>query len=140
MQRFVGTSGSDRSLFLPRSPARLVGGGTIAVGGPLLAAVLSVHVLHLVPGLAFLILVALSAAIGRMGAGLFAAGLSAILLFSYGPSSLDRVLDGGGVASVAAFVALGAMVAVGLPRLELAVDTMRRSSERLSFLSGASMI
>jgi len=84
MQRFVGTSASDRSLFLPRSRGRLFAGWTTAAGGPVLAAVVSVHVLHLVPGLAFLIVVALAAAVARMGAGLFAAGLSAILLVSYG--------------------------------------------------------
>ena len=142
MQRFASSSSaSDRSLLRPASTWRLVGGWAAAVAGPIVAALLSVHVLHLVPGLAFLAVVVLAAAIGRTAAGLFAAALSTILLTTYGPSSPETsIFDGAGFASVATFIGLATLMAIGLPRLELAADSMRRNADRLRFLAGASLI
>jgi serine phosphatase RsbU (regulator of sigma subunit) len=142
MTRFASSpSASDRSILRPRSPTRLLAGWAVAIGGPVVAAVLSANVLHLVPGLAFLSMVALTAVVGRMGAGLFAVVLSATLLATYRSASIETsILDGAGLASLAAFVALGVLLAVGIPRLELAADATRRTTERLTFLAGASVV
>src|SRR5215210_1661075 len=125
MTRFASSSAaSDRSLLRPASTWRLLGGWAAAVAGPIVAALLSVHVLHLVPGLAFLVVVVLAAVAGRTATGLFAAALSTILLTTYGPSSPETsIFDGAGLASVVAFVALATLTAIGLPRLELAADS-----------------
>ena len=103
-----------------------------------MAAALSTRLLHLVPGLAFLIMVVLAAVVGRLGAGLFSVGLSAILLATYG-SPEEAILDGSGIASLVTFSALGVLLAVGIPRLEVAAEAMRRNADRLTVLAGASV-
>ena len=142
MARFLPfpTSG-DLSLLWPESMRRRIAGAAIAIGGPVLAALLSVHLLHLVPGLAFLTAVALAAVVGRLSAGLVAAGLSTILFVATAPAASETaVLDGAGVASVIAFVVLGVLLAVGIPRVELAARSMRRASGRLAFLASATAV
>ena len=141
MTRFASSpSANDRSLLRPASTGRLLAGWAAAIAGPVVASLLSEHVLHLVPGLAFLVMVVLAAAIGRMGAGLFAAALSTVLLtFSERGSTDTSILDGA-LASVATFMGLAVLMAIGLPRLELAADAMRRNAERLRFLAGASPV
>ena len=97
--------------------------------------------LDLVPGLAFLTMVVLASLVGRMGAGLFAVGFSAILLALYRPDSVGAsALEGSDLASLIAFAALGVLLAIGIPRLELAANAMRRNAERLSFLAGAQVV
>jgi serine phosphatase RsbU (regulator of sigma subunit) len=141
MTRFASaSSASDRSLLRPRSDLRLLAGAALAIGGPVLAAVLSSHVLHLVPGIAFLTAIAIAAAMGRVGSGLLAVALSTVLLAAYVPATQTSASDLAGLVSLSAFVILGVLLAVGIPRAELAADAMRRNAERLTFLAGATTV
>jgi GAF domain-containing protein len=141
MMRFSSSSWNDRSLLRPRSEKRFLGGWALAAGAPAAAALLSSHAPHLVAGLTFLTAVALAALVGRMGPGLLSLALSAVLLAIQGGTPEEaRTADAAGLASLAVFVVLGAALAWGIPRLELAAIAMRRNARRLVFLSGASMV
>ncbi len=141
MTRFTPSSSDDRSLLRPREDWRFLGGCALAVSAPVAAAFLSSHVLHLVPGLTFLTAVAVTALVGRMGPGLASLALSTVLLAIHRATPGEvSTADAAGLASLAVFVVLGATLAWGIPRLELAATAMRRSARRLVFLSGASMV
>ena len=141
MKRFDSSASNDRSLWQPRSRPRALVGWLLGLGALAVAASLSAHGLHLVPGLMFLVAVMATALIGRMAAGLFSVALSGVLLPLFGTASAEtRVFDGPGIASIAVFLVLGVILAAGIPSVELAAMTMRNNAERPTFLGGVSLV
>ncbi|MDQ1437904.1 MAG: hypothetical protein QOK43_1533 [Acidimicrobiaceae bacterium] len=115
-----------------------VAGYTLAVVGPALVSVLLPHDTStlLVPALCYLLTVVGAAAVGRIGPGLLAAGLStAGLLYLYVPPRSSLSSDTPGEAFAVGVFAVTALVVSGvLDRLEAARATSERTAERLARL------
>lgn len=115
-----------------------IGGYLLAIGGPALVTLLIPRdgETLLVPALCYLLTVVAAAAIGRIGPGLLAAGLStAGLLIAFVPQFNDKHPDTPGELFAVGVFAVTALVVSGvLDRLEAARETAERSAERLTRL------
>ncbi|HZQ29212.1 MAG TPA: SpoIIE family protein phosphatase [Acidimicrobiales bacterium] len=116
-----------------------VAGYLLAVGGPAMVTAVVPHGERgtaLVPALCYLLTVVAAVAVGRIGPGLLAAGLSTVglLTFYMRPVGVVSADTPGEVFAVGVF-ALTALVASGvLDRLEAARDAAERAAERLTRL------
>jgi GAF domain-containing protein/anti-sigma regulatory factor (Ser/Thr protein kinase) len=116
-----------------------VAGYLLAVGGPALVTLVVPHGERgtlLVPALCYLLTVVAAVAVGRIGPGLLAAGLSTVglLTFYVHPIGVVGSDTPGEIFAVAVF-ALTALVASGvLDRLEAARDAAERLADRLARL------
>jgi hypothetical protein len=121
MDRFTVSSSNGRSLLRPRSDRRFLAGLALAAAAPAAAAILSSHAPRAVAALTLLAAVALAALVGRIGPGLLSLALAATLLAIRGGTPAETsTADAAGLASLALVVVLGAALAWGIPRLELA--------------------
>ena len=114
------------------------GGYMLAVGGPLLVSVLLPHdsATLLVPALCYLLTVVAAAAVGRLGPGLLAAGVSTVglLVLFVSPHGRFEGEVAAEMFAVGVFAVTALVVSGVLDRLEAAREASERAVERLARL------